>query len=574
MQPVSNIAALFSEGRYEEVLSGAARHLPDAAANPRAAYLKAQAHYHLGEYFSCAELVEETLANHSADAPLETRLQLGSLLAKTLMQQGEYESALEIVARSVPEGASAQDEYGETLLAGLWAAYFLKRAAPAAALAARIFEGSTEHFTCGRAALAAALVAEQAGDAGQRSAHLVKAHHHLTEAQNVLGNPEPIRTLYLAQVEIARHGDARNLDRALEEAKRLPQGARIARFVEKTVAIYRRHVAKESVAADVIKAVAAGVKRPWLAMLPGAALVAPDLSGESSDVHAAPAAVLKLREKVQKVTVRTPADATLIRSRRAAGVGTILHIEPDEAQAAKFAECLHDSKFTVIARVSEVDEALEKYVEVRPNLVVLDLLAPGAIVKGSEGATTAVRRFLKVDPQAKLLVTYTLDQKFLFMGAIRAGARAHVKKEFDRADVVGALHKASTSKSGMEALRVHSLELRRPIACTYKAAQGGFGELLKPWQSLVARSIDPMGIETALDRMMTPGEVFKMNIELPNAKPLHVLTEVSGCRPDTAPKMFAIRMSFIKLPPEAKAQLETYIADMLGKAGAAPGPKR
>ena len=87
----SQLATLFSEGRYEEVLAAAAAEPRTGAANPLARYLEAQAHYHLGEYFACAERVEETIAKHTADAPLEIRHQLASLLAKTLLQDADIE---------------------------------------------------------------------------------------------------------------------------------------------------------------------------------------------------------------------------------------------------------------------------------------------------------------------------------------------------------------------------------------------------------------------------------------------------------------------------------------------------
>lgn len=565
MPPTANIAALFSEGRYEEVLRGAAEYLPDAAANPRAAWLKAQAHYQLGEYFACAELVESALARCGADAPLDIRLQLACLLAKTLLQQGEYASALDLVRRTVPDDASPRDEYGEVLLAGAWAAYFAGDPAVALGFSSRVSECSTEHFTLGRAALVAALAARRGGEPRQGSAFLLTAQHHLGEARNAMGYPEPIRTLYLAQVDIARHGDLHRLDQAMEEASRLPQGARIARFVTKAVELYRRAVAKEQVTHEVLRAVAQGLKRQLVALLPGSQLVAPDLTGESSEAHVPAAAVLALREKVKTLRTRRPEDATLIRS-RSAGSGTILHVEPDLAQANAFAECLKDSQFKVVARAADVNSALAQYVELRPKMVVLDLLSPGAILKGSEGAAAAVGRFLRVDPQAKIVVTYTLEQKYLFMGAIRAGARAHLQKAFEKPAVLGALHKASSSRSGLEALQVPTLELRRPIACTWKTMEGGLGSLLRPWQNLVARVIDPLGIETSLERPLPPRTVLRMNVELPGAKPFSTLAEVISCKPDTVPNRFAVRLSFIKFAPEAKAQLEAFITDALARS--------
>ncbi len=843
----TTIINFFSEAQYEEVVRETEGFLKRVPANPTAVHLKAQAHYQLGEYEACIRLLERAIVYLVGREPLETRLSLASLLANAMLEQGRYEEVRDLVAHSVPEESTAREEYGELLLASAWAAHFEGLFHLADRATTRIFEISGEHFTNGRAALCAALTARREGELHRGKAYLVKAVHHLSQAENLFGNPRAVCSVYILQAQIARRGSGDSFAAVRVELAALPKGSKIATLLREAVDLYARFVAKEPVAAAVSEAVLNGVKRTWMALLPGAqarphptvdepeelaaplaseaqpfdpqasaeapwaevrvseaendappaasappveesAKAAPPVaasakpmspaeteagampvaaiepaSGESAPVAGAtvglageertsedlpvleealpadatpaptvgspaspaagevtpekdapaedeaglarsrpPAEELKvlpnlaaspdldqlfapapapalpappvtppqppaaetriadgiaaakaaaaepgsrsvpravasakpaegaapakappaaegrkpsaappsggasadvpvlvpvpgpkrsptakkpteplpiaapvvdalsgervIEQRLRKLQVRTEADSTLLR-RSKTPPGTILLVEPNDGVARGFGEAIKDTTFKVAARSLTVEDALEKYVLMRPTLVVVDLAAPGVTGVGPPGIPAFVRMFLELDPHCKIAVISSAATKSMVMDAFRHGARTNVEAPFDRHKVLDALTKAVTARSAVEALRIPTLELRRPIACSWKPVEkDSLKGLLSNWQSFVARSLDPMGLEANLPAASRVGTMVRLNIEIPGGeKAIQTLAEVTSCKHEPALKHHVVRFSYVKLPTEARDRLVAFLMESLSK---------
>ena len=69
-------------------------------------------------------------------------------------------------------------------------------------------------------------------------------------------------------------------------------------------------------------------------------------------------------------------------------------------------------------------EAVEKYRQLRPDAVTLDIIMPD-----TEGMT-ALETILRIDPQAKVVVISALNQTKLISQAIRSGAQDFIAKPF------------------------------------------------------------------------------------------------------------------------------------------------
>jgi two-component system, chemotaxis family, chemotaxis protein CheY len=69
-------------------------------------------------------------------------------------------------------------------------------------------------------------------------------------------------------------------------------------------------------------------------------------------------------------------------------------------------------------------EAAERYRELRPDAVTLDITMPGY------DGLHAVQAIMEIDPKAKIVVVSALNQAKLIAQAVRAGAQGFVQKPF------------------------------------------------------------------------------------------------------------------------------------------------
>jgi len=282
----------------------------------------------------------------------------------------------------------------------------------------------------------------------------------------------------------------------------------------------------------------------------------PDAAGSSSARPAHPARPVP--------SVRGDDDATLIR-RKGGLSGTILLVESVDRVDRAFRQNLVDSPFRVATSVKSVDAALEEYLNLRPAVVVVDVLAYGA--SGANGIPSFVQRFLQVDPHCKIAVLTSAQTKALASESIRQGARMRIEIPLERCALLEALSRTAASRSGVEALRVPTLELKRPVACSWKALENGLSDMMGSWHPFVARVLDPMGLDANLDGDLQVGRAVRINIEIPGvAKPLHTLAEVVSCKEDRVFHHYTIRFSFLKLTSEAKDRLVNFLMEAISRA--------
>ena len=83
-------------------------------------------------------------------------------------------------------------------------------------------------------------------------------------------------------------------------------------------------------------------------------------------------------------------------------------------------------------------EALERYQELKPDLVTMDIVMPKMEEIDGIGA---VKEIMKVDPQAKIIMVSAMGQHALVVEAIQAGARDFIIKPFQPSRVVEAIRR-------------------------------------------------------------------------------------------------------------------------------------
>ncbi|MFZ5623016.1 MAG: response regulator [Gemmatimonadota bacterium] len=98
-------------------------------------------------------------------------------------------------------------------------------------------------------------------------------------------------------------------------------------------------------------------------------------------------------------------------------------------------DILTGAGFEVIGEAETGLQAVEKYRELRPDLVTMDIVMPDM------GGIDAVREICKFDPDAKILMCSAMGQQALVVEAIQAGAKDFVVKPFQPSRVLEAVQR-------------------------------------------------------------------------------------------------------------------------------------
>ena len=83
----------------------------------------------------------------------------------------------------------------------------------------------------------------------------------------------------------------------------------------------------------------------------------------------------------------------------------------------------------VVGEATNGQEAIERYRELRPDAVTLDLVMP------EHDGLHALHGIMEIDPKAKVLVVSALEQRGVLKDAFKAGAADFVSKPFDNGNL-------------------------------------------------------------------------------------------------------------------------------------------
>ena len=114
---------------------------------------------------------------------------------------------------------------------------------------------------------------------------------------------------------------------------------------------------------------------------------------------------------------------------------TVLVCDDAAFMRAMLSDILTQAGLDVIGQAESGTEAVEKFRELRPELVTMDLLMPGL------GGIDAVREIVAIDPNARVLMCSAMGQQSLVLEALQAGARDFVVKPFQPSRVLEAVER-------------------------------------------------------------------------------------------------------------------------------------
>ena len=115
---------------------------------------------------------------------------------------------------------------------------------------------------------------------------------------------------------------------------------------------------------------------------------------------------------------------------------TVMIVDDAAFMRMMLKDILTKNGFTVLAEAENGAVAVEKYMDIKPNLTIMDITMP------EMDGLQAVKEIRKRDPQARIVMCSAMGQQAMVIEAIQSGAKDFVVKPFQAERVVEAVSKA------------------------------------------------------------------------------------------------------------------------------------
>lgn len=98
-------------------------------------------------------------------------------------------------------------------------------------------------------------------------------------------------------------------------------------------------------------------------------------------------------------------------------------------------DILTKNGFEVVGEAQDGAQAIEKFKELRPDLITMDITMP------EMDGIAALKEIKKLDPNAKVIMCSAMGQQAMVIDAIQAGAKDFIVKPFQSDRVIEAINK-------------------------------------------------------------------------------------------------------------------------------------
>ncbi|MGM0844608.1 MAG: response regulator [Bacillota bacterium] len=99
-------------------------------------------------------------------------------------------------------------------------------------------------------------------------------------------------------------------------------------------------------------------------------------------------------------------------------------------------DILSKNGFEVVGEAADGNQAVEKYKELNPDLVTMDITMP------EKDGIAALKEIKGIDGNAKIIMCSAMGQQAMVIDAIQAGAKDFIVKPFQADRVIEAIQKA------------------------------------------------------------------------------------------------------------------------------------
>lgn len=144
---------------------------------------------------------------------------------------------------------------------------------------------------------------------------------------------------------------------------------------------------------------------------------------------------------------------------------SVLIVDDHPIMREALANAIHaEPDLTVAGEAVNGDQALRRYQELRPNVVLMDLLMP---LRDGVAATADILAF---DPQARILVLTSVADDSRVLAALVAGALGYVTKDAERSQIIAGLRQVAAGQTFLPpstaSKLVRALQHGAPVAPT------------------------------------------------------------------------------------------------------------
>ena|SRR5699024_11210333 len=115
---------------------------------------------------------------------------------------------------------------------------------------------------------------------------------------------------------------------------------------------------------------------------------------------------------------------------------TVLIVDDAAFMRMMIKDILNKNSFEIVGEAQDGQQAVEKYEELKPDLVTMDITMP------EKDGITALKEIKALDPNATVIMCSAMGQQAMVIDAIQAGAKDFVVKPFQADRVIEAITKA------------------------------------------------------------------------------------------------------------------------------------
>ena len=110
--------------------------------------------------------------------------------------------------------------------------------------------------------------------------------------------------------------------------------------------------------------------------------------------------------------------------------GRIVIVDDSGLSRNVLRKILEDNNFTVVCEASDGVEAVEAYLDYKPDIITLDITMPH--LNGNE----ALKQIIKADSDANVIMITAAGQENKIIDALKAGAKRFITKPFSESDIL------------------------------------------------------------------------------------------------------------------------------------------